>query len=208
MRVDTPVGAHYLQYSFAPGLRIINGFVQALNGLYDFAAFANDAEGRALFAAGERAGARRAADLRHRRLVALPPGRRVDLGYHVLVRDFLRELCQRVPDPAVYCTEADRFTAYLRQPPVLALKSTFALARKPSKLVFTAQQGLHGRRVTVLRDGQARAHALGALRLRPPRLRLPSRAAAVRARGAPARGRPGGQRRRRRPDGSRCGRAE
>ena len=53
VRVATPAGAHYLQYSFAPGLHIINGFIQALNGLYDFAAFANDAEGRALFAAGE-----------------------------------------------------------------------------------------------------------------------------------------------------------
>ena len=44
----------------------------------------------------------------------------------MLLRDFLRALCKRVPDPALYCTEADRFTAYLRQPPVLALKSTFA----------------------------------------------------------------------------------
>ena len=34
VRVDTPAGAHYLQYSFAPSLHIINGFVQALNGLY------------------------------------------------------------------------------------------------------------------------------------------------------------------------------
>ena len=72
VRVDTPVGAHYLQYSFAPDLHIINGFIQALNGLFDFASFANDAErARALRRRGG-AGARRAADLRHRRLVAVP----------------------------------------------------------------------------------------------------------------------------------------
>jgi D-glucuronyl C5-epimerase C-terminus len=153
VRVATPAGAHYLQYSFAPSLHIINGFIQALNGLYDFAAFANDAEGRALFAAGE-AQAR----------VELPtfdtgawslyqPGQESDLGYHVLVRDFLRELCKRVPDPTLYCTEADRFTAYLRQPPVLALKSTFALARKPSKLVFTVNK-VSTVAVTMLRNGR------------------------------------------------------
>ena len=206
VRVDTPVGAHYLQYSFAPGLHIINGFVQALNGLYDFAAFANDAEGRALFAAGE-AQAR----------VELPtfdtgawslyqPGKESDLGYHELVRDFLRALCKRVPDPALYCTEADRFTAYLRQPPVLALKSTFALARKPSKLVFTLNK-VSTVTLTVLRKGKPGAHALGALRLRPPRLRLPP-APARRARGAPARGRPRRATSAPSPGGSRCGRAE
>ena len=153
VRVDTPAGAHYLQYSFDPALRILNGYIQALNGLYDFAAFANDAEGRALFAAGE-------AEAR----VELPsfdtgawslyrPGKESDLGYHKLVRDFLRGLCKRVPDPALYCTEADRFTAYLRQPPVLALRSTFALVRRPSKLVFTVNKASIVS-ITVVRKGK------------------------------------------------------
>jgi hypothetical protein len=153
VRVDTPAGAHYLQYSFDPGLRILNGFIQALNGLYDFAAFANDEQGRALFAAGE-AQAR----------VELPmfdtgawslyrPGKESDLGYHKLVRDFLRGLCKRVPEPALYCTEADRFTAYMRQPPVLALKSTFALARKASKLTFTVNK-VSIVTLTILRKGK------------------------------------------------------
>jgi hypothetical protein len=53
VRLATPAGAHYLQYSFTSRLRILNGFAQALNGLRDFAALANDPEGRALFAAGE-----------------------------------------------------------------------------------------------------------------------------------------------------------
>ena len=53
------------------------------------------------------------------------------------MRDFLRGLCKRAPDPTVYCTEADRFTAYLRQPPVLALLSTSARQKKPSKVTFT-----------------------------------------------------------------------
>jgi hypothetical protein len=99
IRVATPAGAHYLQYSFAPRLHIVNGFTQALNGLRDFAVLANDPEGQALFAAGE-------AQLR----TELPgfdtgawslyskPGPESDLSYHRLLRDFLRALCDRLTE--------------------------------------------------------------------------------------------------------------
>jgi hypothetical protein len=137
VRVDTPVGAYYLQYSFNAGLHILNGFVQALNGLYDFAAFANDPDGRALFAAGE-AQARLEVPMFDTGGWSLyQPGKESDLGYHELLIDFLRGLCRRVPDPTVYCDEANKFTAYLRQPPVLALQSTSARLKKPAKLTFT-----------------------------------------------------------------------
>ena len=53
VRVATPIGAHYLIYSFAPRLRVLNAFTQALNGLHDFALLANDAPGRELFTAGQ-----------------------------------------------------------------------------------------------------------------------------------------------------------
>ncbi len=144
VRVTTPAGAHYLIYSFAPRMRVLNGFVQSLNGLHDFAALANDGEGRALFAAGE-------AQLRTE-VPAYDTGawskysqaRESDLGYHKLVRDFLRNLCRRleddrvrvsqtpasaggtsaqpVPDPGLYCETADRFSAYLRTRPVVGLQ--------------------------------------------------------------------------------------
>jgi D-glucuronyl C5-epimerase C-terminus len=137
VRVATPVGAEYVQYSFNAGLHILNGFVQALNGLFDFAALANDDEGRALFAAGEAQARVEVPTFDTGAWSLYRPGRESDLGYHVLLRDFLRGLCARVPQPAVYCTEADKFTAYLRQPPVLALKSTTARLHKPSKITFT-----------------------------------------------------------------------
>lgn len=101
VRVATPAGAHYLIYSFAPGLRVLNGFTQALNGLRDFAALANDAEGRALFATGE-------AQLRGE-LARYDTGgwsryslggRDADVSYHRLARDFLRNLCQRMSEDA------------------------------------------------------------------------------------------------------------
>jgi hypothetical protein len=153
VRVATPVGAQYVQYSFNPGLRILNGFVQALNGLFDFATLANDVEGRALFAAGEAQARVEVPAFDTGAWSLYRPGRESDLGYHKLLRDFLRGLCARVPDPAIYCTEADRFTAYLRQPPVLALKSTAARVRKASKLTFTVNK-VSTVSVTLLRAGK------------------------------------------------------
>ena len=101
VRVATPAGAHYLIYSFAPRLRVLNAFTQAVNGLHDFAVLANDAGGHALFAAGE-------AQLRGELLeydtggwsrYALG-GRDADVGYHTLARDFLRNLCERLTEDA------------------------------------------------------------------------------------------------------------
>jgi hypothetical protein len=139
VRVKTAAGAHYLQYSFAPKLHIVNGFTQSLNGLHDFAALADDAEGRTLFAAGE-------AELR----AELPgfdtgawslyakPGAESDLSYHTLLRDFLKGLCDRLtgdggsPDPALYCDTAARFTADLKTKPVLTVTPPKRLHAKAS----------------------------------------------------------------------------
>ncbi len=139
VRVATARGAHYLQYSFAPRLRIVNGFVQALNGLHDFGALANDAEGRALFAAGD---AQLRAELPRADTGAWSRysvgGKESDLGYHRLLRDFLRGLCERTTE-ALYCDTATRFTADLRRPPVLALVPAAAAARagKAARVPFT-----------------------------------------------------------------------
>jgi hypothetical protein len=151
VRVDTAAGAHYLQYSYARKLHIVNGFTQALNGLRDFSVLANDPEGRALFAAGE-------AELR----AELPefdtgawslyarPGVESDLGYHKLLRDFLRGLCDRLtedrardapgtPDPALYCDTAQRFTADLTtKPKVAVVAPAKALrAKRAASVAFT-----------------------------------------------------------------------
>jgi len=159
LRVTTPAGAHYLIYSFSPGLRVLNGFTQALNGLHDFALLANDPEGRAMFTAGE-------AQLRAE-LPAYDTGAwsryslrsDADLGYHKLARDFLVNLCTRLKDDAAraaapatggtapaaapladaapYCAAGERFSSYLRRPPVVALTSRRARAGKPATLRFS-----------------------------------------------------------------------
>jgi hypothetical protein len=172
VRVTTPAGAHYLQYSYAPELHVVNGFAQALNGLHDFAALAHDPEGQALFAAGE-------AQLR----AELPafdtgawslyakPGAESGLGYHRLLRDFLRGLCDRltddvkragdgvpttaqvggtpaappaapaIPDPALYCDTAERFTMDLTTKPALTVTPPPTLRAKASGAVkFTTNK--------------------------------------------------------------------
>jgi hypothetical protein len=171
VRVGTPVGARYLIYSFAPHELVINAFVQALVGLYDYAGLSNSDAVRALFTAGE---AQARIDVPHYDTGAwslYDQSTESDLSYHVLLRDFLSHLCERLRAPAtvaqtvvtppppaattvgpsggtpagtpttptptpapspgpapastpsadVYCTAADHFTAYMHQPPVLAI---------------------------------------------------------------------------------------
>jgi hypothetical protein len=113
VRVPTRFGNHYAEYSFSPRYRIINGFIQALNGLWDARPYTTLA--KTLYARGDRE-ARRA-------LPAYDTGRwsfysnqrdLSPLNYHVLLRDFLRELCGRT-GTGIYCVKAARFTAYLRR---------------------------------------------------------------------------------------------
>ena len=126
VRVPAGAGAHYAQYSFEPRLRILNGFVQSLVGLYDYARLAADPLAQALFADGERRAREEvpaydtgAWSLYSRGSVQ----RESDLGYHKLLRDFLSSLCNRTGEPT-YCDAVARFTAYLSQPPVLDVRTT------------------------------------------------------------------------------------
>ena len=89
-------GRHYLIYSFSSGLRVLNGFLQSLVGLYDFAAATKDRRAERLFKAGDRAARREIPryDTGAWSLYA-SGGAESDLGYHRLVRDFLQSLCDR-----------------------------------------------------------------------------------------------------------------
>jgi len=137
VRVKAGAGDHYLIYSFNPQLRVLNGFLQALVGLYDYGEIADDDRARALFRAGDR---------RARQEVPLADtgawsrysagGAESDLGYHRLVRDFLRSLCARTQRNP-YCSTADRFTAYLRERAgVRFLPSGRARAGRPAPVRF------------------------------------------------------------------------
>lgn len=153
VRVDVAPGrSHYLLYSYARGQRVLNAFTQAVNGLHDLAAIANDDEGRELYARGVR---QLAAELPRYDTGGWSRyqlgGRASDVGYHRLSRDFLRGLCERTRadraragaaqdggaapqpaapptavdvDPAPFCDMAARFTRDLRRGPVLEVLTT------------------------------------------------------------------------------------
>jgi hypothetical protein len=100
VRLSTPAGAWYLIYSFAPHELVLNAFIQALVGLYDFATLANDPTGRALFAAGN---AEAVIDVPHYNTGAwslYDQYAESDLGYHELLDGFLQNLCNRTANPA------------------------------------------------------------------------------------------------------------
>ena len=119
-------------YSFAPGLRVINGFIQSLVGLYDFGEIAGDPRRQALYADGERVARARGADVRHRRVVA------------VLARHDRRTsptsattsccatscaACATARDDPVYCDTEPHFTQ-LPEPSRRELRSHHAAARR------------------------------------------------------------------------------
>jgi D-glucuronyl C5-epimerase-like protein len=108
-------GSWYAEYSFAPRLFILNGFLQALNGIWDLAEATKSAHVRAIYTRGSRA-AKHAIhhyDTGAWSLYTLG-GNEDDLGYHRLVRDFLKGLCERTKD-RVYCHYSNRFTDYLHE---------------------------------------------------------------------------------------------
>jgi len=175
VHVATHAGANYAEYSYAPSDRILNGFIQALVGLYDYASLTADPLGRRLFEEGD---AEARVEVPHYDTGAwslYDQYGESSLNYHELLTEFLQHLCSRtkkgepvpethaspgtpgtagtpggtgtpgattapsppgsppsgpaqppalpIPGDDVYCTTAQRFTADLHTPPVVALLS-------------------------------------------------------------------------------------
>jgi hypothetical protein len=138
VRVPVGNGAHYLQYSGLPNLFILNGFVQSLVGLYDFAALTGDATARSLFDAGDLAARRQVPTFDTGAWSLYSRGSTTyesDLGYHTLLRDFLTQLCKRTAT-VQYCSAEQHFTQYLTTPPVLSVLPRTLVAKKSGKLRF------------------------------------------------------------------------
>jgi hypothetical protein len=138
VRVPADDGAHYLQYSGLPKLFIINGFVQSLVGLYDFAALTGDATARSLFDSGDIAARKEVPTFDTGAWSLYSRGStsyESDLGYHKLLRDFLTQLCKRTAT-IQYCSAEQHFTQYLTTPPVVSVLPRTLVAKKSGKLRF------------------------------------------------------------------------
>jgi hypothetical protein len=134
VRVATPAGAHYLEYTYAPTERILNGFIQSLVGLYEYTKLTGDPLGQQLFEAGD---AEARAEVPHYDTGAwsmYDQHSESDLNYHELLAEFLEHLCEKtgkgepltpttgqIPGDAIYCTTAVNFREDEKTPPVIEL---------------------------------------------------------------------------------------
>jgi D-glucuronyl C5-epimerase C-terminus len=95
VRVKTAAGAEYAEYTYAPSDRILNGFIQADVGLYDYTSITKDPLGLQLFEAGD---AEARAEVPHYDTGAwslYDQFGESDLNYHELLTEFLQHLCER-----------------------------------------------------------------------------------------------------------------
>jgi hypothetical protein len=131
--VTTRRGRRYLLYSFAPRAAVINGFLQTLIGLLDFARRSGSPEAMRLFAQGD-------AEARHE----LPhydtghwslyqPGELASVDYQRLVTGFLQQLCSKTREH-IYCLYAARFEGYLQARGLAAIDPASELSRMPGSI--------------------------------------------------------------------------
>lgn len=95
VQVKTPAGSEYAEYTYAPSDRILNGFIQAVVGLYDYTQITQDPLGLKLFEAGD---AEARAETPHYDTGAwslYDQFSESNLNYHELLAEFLQHLCER-----------------------------------------------------------------------------------------------------------------
>ncbi len=114
--VPTRLGRRYLLYSFAPGAAVINGFLQTLIGLFDYAKATGDPNGWRLFHSGDAEARAELPSYDTGSWSLYQPGVLDTRDYHVLVTQFLQQLCSRT-HARIYCTTAAHFERYLKHPP-------------------------------------------------------------------------------------------
>ena len=95
VRVNTPTGSLYAEYTYAPSDRILNGFIQSLVGLYDYAAITRDPLGLALFQAGDAEGRALTPHYDTGAWSLYDQFGESNLNYHELLAEFLEHLCER-----------------------------------------------------------------------------------------------------------------
>jgi hypothetical protein len=138
VRVPLAHGDHYAIYSFAPNLRVLNGFIQSLVGLYDYARLSKDPLGTQLFQAAEPEARVETPTYDTGAWSLYSRGSSThesNLSYHDLLQDFLADLCKRTQID-VYCTTADHFLAYKAVAPVLTVQSKTLRGGKYGRVPF------------------------------------------------------------------------
>jgi len=95
VQVKTPAGAEYAEYTYAPSDRILNGFIQAVIGLYDYSQITKDPLGVKLFEAGDAEARVETPRYDTGAWSHYDQFSESDLNYHELLTEFLQHLCER-----------------------------------------------------------------------------------------------------------------
>lgn len=134
-------GTHYLQYSFAPRLYIINAFLQSIIGLYDYAEITKDPTAASLWrrAEPEARGELLRNDTGDWSTYSFA-GRESTREYYDLLMEFSVSLCNRLRTK-VYCDTARNFKSYLADPAELELTGpTSALKGQSTQVRFSVSK--------------------------------------------------------------------
>ena len=109
-------GAHYLLYSFSTGERVLNAFMQTLNGLYDYYLLSGDKHALRLFKEGDRSARREMPRYDTGAWTRYDQnGAEASLNYEEVATGFVAHLCKR-SKIHYYCSLAKRFQRYLTTP--------------------------------------------------------------------------------------------
>jgi hypothetical protein len=161
-------GRHYLMYSFAPGLRILNGFLRALTGLRDLSRLDGSHRAFELYKAGVGAAQHEIhKDDTGAWSLYSDGGDEASFGYHRLASGFLSDLCD-ITHRRDFCSDALRFSAYMTQAPRMSVRVGrrtraggrlyVALALSKVSTLDLVLSGPHGpvlvRRFTMARGGR------------------------------------------------------
>jgi len=135
--IRTELGMRFVEYSFAPAQsqNVLNGFLQSLIGLSDYAQASGDPKAARLFAAGDAEAQSEVPRFDTGAWSLYQPGEEDSLDYHVLVTGFLQQLCKITKAP-VYCVTASNFKRYLKTPPVLEVLTRRLRADRQATLRF------------------------------------------------------------------------
>jgi hypothetical protein len=138
VRIASKPGAWYAQYTYAPSDRILNGFIQADVGLYDYTSITKDPLGLQLFEAGDAEARTQVAHYDTGAWSLYDQFGESDLSYHELLTEFLQHLCERTrkgpplvaaPPPAETPPPATTPTTPTTTTPVATGGGTFSSAR-------------------------------------------------------------------------------
>ena len=152
--IRTGLGVRFVEYSFASARsqEVLNGFLQSLIGLSDYAQASGDPTAARLFAAGDSEAQAEIPQFDTGAWSLYQPGEEDSLDYHVLVTGFLQQLCKITKAP-VYCTTGSNFKHYLKTPPVLEVLSGRLRAHRQAALRFDVSK-ISRVGITLVRDGR------------------------------------------------------